>query len=194
MNPAKLTPEDYVDTTERKTHGLVLIRSAASRGLRADIATLLPQAMESKRFPRGFLYYHSKPNQPPLAGSVRFRLTPTADPSTFASGHDLLNIHGVPWCIPLLSIASNAAFKALGHILMHDGLVSEELMQLAVQNRRRLIVNGSDCRLTSTVQSFHQPFPMKLHQYKISLVIIGKDSVVENRSLGMKNVRPFAGA
>ncbi|KAJ7456887.1 hypothetical protein FB451DRAFT_1275115 [Mycena latifolia] len=59
---------------------------------------------------RGFLYYHSPAPTTPLAGSMRFRLTPDYNPSSgaspaaaFAAGSDLPIPHtgGLPWSVPL---------------------------------------------------------------------------------------------
>ncbi|KAJ7732368.1 hypothetical protein DFH07DRAFT_780972 [Mycena maculata] len=56
----------------------------------------------------GFLYFGPQLGLPPLAASVRFRCTPTANPSSFDDGFDLLMPNGLPWqkLLPLHSFSS----------------------------------------------------------------------------------------
>ncbi|KAJ7769573.1 hypothetical protein DFH07DRAFT_806506 [Mycena maculata] len=43
------------------------------------------------------MYFGPRPGLLPLAASLRFRCTPTAHPSSFDDGHDLLLSNGLPW-------------------------------------------------------------------------------------------------
>jgi len=87
------------------------------------------------RFPpgtQGFLYYRRSSDTSPTAGSIRFRITESHDPTTFRSGTDLLSPTGLPWQMPLLVIAqaparpSNApsAYELLQRLLLADQLIS----------------------------------------------------------------------
>ncbi|KAJ6566755.1 hypothetical protein B0H19DRAFT_713692, partial [Mycena capillaripes] len=49
----------------------------------------------------GFLYYHKNPSALPMEGSVRLRVTPDKEPSSFSRGQDLLIPSGCPWQIIL---------------------------------------------------------------------------------------------
>ncbi|EKM60298.1 uncharacterized protein PHACADRAFT_246161 [Phanerochaete carnosa HHB-10118-sp] len=72
----------------------------------------------------GFFYYCAPPSWAhDLAGEIRFRTTKDSDPSSFASGHDLL-VQGMPWTVTLFFNTSVSA--AFLNILQRDGLLSED--------------------------------------------------------------------
>ncbi|KAJ7701549.1 hypothetical protein B0H17DRAFT_1195329 [Mycena rosella] len=77
---------------------------------------------------RGFLYYHSVPNQSPLGGGVRFRVAQSPDAHGFLAGHDLLMEHGLPWHIPIWQLCSRRAHTNLLTVLKADGFAPPEML------------------------------------------------------------------
>ncbi|KAK0436015.1 hypothetical protein EV421DRAFT_1716242, partial [Armillaria borealis] len=75
----------------------------------------------------GFYYYWTHPDLPTTAGQLRFRLTPTSNPSLFESGSDLLKPNGTPWAI---SVARLFGLQDVyyAHRLLEDGLVTKDLI------------------------------------------------------------------
>ncbi|KAJ7079960.1 hypothetical protein B0H15DRAFT_857437 [Mycena belliarum] len=93
------------------------IRSIANRHIGASINWGLAGHPQSCR---GFLYYHIPPQSMPLAGSLRFRLTPDYDPTSgaspavaFAAGTDLRipNAGDLPWAFPAYKLARMAPVR-----------------------------------------------------------------------------------
>ncbi|KAF8816983.1 hypothetical protein BYT27DRAFT_7205417 [Phlegmacium glaucopus] len=74
---------------------------------------------------KGFLYYTTPPERPRISGELRFRLTSSDDPMSFASGSDLLRLNGQPWSRPLYVISKS--FTPLYQKLREDRLVSDDL-------------------------------------------------------------------
>ncbi|KAJ7611725.1 hypothetical protein FB45DRAFT_315200 [Roridomyces roridus] len=68
---------------------------------------------------RGFFYFAPQPGLGPLASSFRFRCTPTADPTSWDEGHDLLRSNGLPW---QTLVAQTAVSKSpfLRNQLLHE--------------------------------------------------------------------------
>ncbi|KAG5642201.1 hypothetical protein DXG03_003417 [Asterophora parasitica] len=82
------------------------------------------------RFPpssRGFLYYHQDPSLPPTATEIRFRLTPTPDPTSFSTGSDLL-YNSSPWSIPLHTLVTVKLYAGFRAQLIADRLIDPALM------------------------------------------------------------------
>lgn len=75
----------------------------------------------------GFFYFHREPNAPLLAAEIRFRLTDSSDPASFASGSDLLS-NGLPWLLPIFSLLKHDLVP-LADILVRDGLLSDEFIR-----------------------------------------------------------------
>jgi hypothetical protein len=93
LNPVCLTSADYVDLSGRARSYGTSFWTAGGVHLRFPSQT------------RGFFYYVHGPPHAPVAGEVRFRVTPKAEPASFEHGHDLLLPHlPVPWRIPLATI------------------------------------------------------------------------------------------
>ncbi|KAJ7767401.1 hypothetical protein DFH07DRAFT_880918, partial [Mycena maculata] len=95
LMPALLTERDHVDLSGMKNARLSFPRTV-DRGVkffyeRGQFFTPFPPHA------RGFFYFGPRPGLPPLAASIRFRCTPTAHPSSFDDGYDLLRTDGLPW-------------------------------------------------------------------------------------------------
>ena len=85
----------------------------------------------------GFFYYWANP-ETPVDGQVRFRVTRDGDPSSFATGFDLLGLDGLPWCITLFQVLNMAKYSPLGELLLKENLVTEEIAEQAWSLRTRL--------------------------------------------------------
>lgn len=83
----------------------------------------------------GFLYY----KQPPrgvssMAGEVRFKVIPPwssddhSNSLDLSQGYDLLTPNGLPWSIPLWMITSQPFYSPFLHLLLHDGLITQGLV------------------------------------------------------------------
>ncbi|RPD68330.1 hypothetical protein L226DRAFT_576500 [Lentinus tigrinus ALCF2SS1-7] len=104
LDPTKLTPDDHITFGPR--------RSSDDEIFIEDLGGLNSKPLS------GFLYYYQPPRAPPLAGEIRFRLTPSNDPGSFASGTDFTTKSGAtPWSIPLLAIAGTKK-----NIAIHPGV------------------------------------------------------------------------
>ena len=186
LDRTKLTPRDYIDIS----------RIARPR---ITFAPLSPAPHEDSNLPHvqinagplnegfppntaGFLYYHVPPYSPPLAGEVRFRVTPSSDPASFAAGSDLLMENGMPWRILLLNVAGGIIFKGLLALLLQDGLVTPQVLNAAT-SAKAIMKQGEDhikwgCSAAATVSSFKRGFNLRLGgPANGAWMIIGKDTV-----------------
>ena len=78
----------------------------------------------------GFFYYWANPDIP-AEGQIRFRVTRDSDPSSFANGHDLLGMDGLPWCITLFQALNISKYGPLGELLVKENLVTEGIAEQA---------------------------------------------------------------
>jgi hypothetical protein len=125
---------------------------------------------------RGFLYYLTPHDLPDparsIAGQVRFRLTTSHLPESFAGGVDLSQPDGLPWCIPLHHIAHSSNMKALLRKLttrtkgVDPPLVSKD----TIERCKRLFDPGKLYK--RTLYSLGQPFPVKLNATSVDLFIV----------------------
>ncbi|KAL6303320.1 hypothetical protein BKA93DRAFT_750681 [Sparassis latifolia] len=105
-----------------------------------EVDSRSPVSLQSP-FPNGtlgFLYYYQDPELHPKLGEVRFRLTPSSDQRRFKYGEDLLLPDGLPWRIPLISIAARQSWVMLRNILLRDGLVTESLLESCVRDGKKM--------------------------------------------------------
>jgi hypothetical protein len=123
---------------------------------------------------QGFLYYHSPPSIPPVAGEVRFRLTPENNPELFDLGRDLHTRNGLPWRIPLLAMSGNNSHKHLLQLLLADGLVTPALMAKCDQ-----MVDGC-CDIwhqSRIVHSLGQLFPIDFPLSRCKIFILTRSGL-----------------
>jgi hypothetical protein len=104
---------------------------------------------------QGFLYYVPGPAHAPIAGEVRFRITSSSDPGSFADGRDLLMPDmPEPWTIPLLNVLATEKYQHLREVLIsRDGSASAELLACAQQHKGTLVTQKS-----RVIHSLGQPF------------------------------------
>ncbi|TBU26444.1 hypothetical protein BD311DRAFT_762650 [Dichomitus squalens] len=197
LDPTRLTAHDYVDLSTTLLPRVHFVSqsegpsSAPSSPIRNSGILLYPRGLHDKTFPpntSGFLYYHIPPYSPPIAGEVHFRVTPDADPASFAVGSDLLTEHGLLWRIPLLYTTIGDNYKGLHALLLQDGLVTQKLLETAtaaaetIRNtdyRRHNTVGGHQ---TTILSSFRQKFIFRFGSYNGMFLVLGKDSIMRKHS------------
>lgn len=130
---------------------------------------------------RGFLYYHSPPHGiPQAAGEIRFRLTPSDDPSSFAEGTDLKLSDGATWKEPLLSIAKgvtkpSSRYGAISNFLLDDGLVTAELLNKCNEITERAGFGlHRDSRI---IHSLGQLFPINFSITRFQVCVLTEDKL-----------------
>ncbi|KAJ7747612.1 hypothetical protein DFH07DRAFT_923751 [Mycena maculata] len=197
LSPAHLQHSDYIGLSHWQWPSVCFIPRTPSFSLRFH-----KKDQTSQPFPkgtRGFLYYYAPPNHlPPMAGGVRFRITPSGNPATFQKGVDLLH-DGLPWQIPLHTIACAVGdFEILRKQLLLERLVTQaDLDQClaATPNKKRL-----DHR--TTLYGLNQPFPVAFHRAQ-SATVVGSAGLkrwsysytfADNRMQHRPLARPYAGA
>jgi hypothetical protein len=74
---------------------------------------------------KGFLYYFTKPDKPPLSGELRMRVTSSDDPASFESGSDFKKPNGQPWSRPLFVVSRS--YTPLYEKLREERLVPDDL-------------------------------------------------------------------
>ncbi|KAI1781648.1 hypothetical protein LXA43DRAFT_859785, partial [Ganoderma leucocontextum] len=130
----------------------------------------------------GFLYYSVPPNSSPLAGELRFRITPSRDPQSFATGSVLLTERGMPWRYPLYKIVCRPNYRHITALLLQDGLVSQQTMDLAIAAVASLRISAGIARVvemsSSTLSAFGQEFVYHLGPNAPNrCLFIGPDSI-----------------
>ncbi|KAI1783708.1 hypothetical protein LXA43DRAFT_955852 [Ganoderma leucocontextum] len=190
LNPARLTPDDYLDFSSRgdPTFGVVLPFTERPAYRPRLFAT--QSEWSSGVFPpdtHGFLYYHVPPNSPPLAGELRFRLTSSRDPSSFAAASDLLTEQGMPWSYPLWKLLCREECREITSLLVQDGLVSQRTLTVAAEGaallRRGPTMTGESSKKISkspVLSSFGQEFDFRYGMGGARLYLLaGRDAIVK---------------
>ena len=187
LDPTKLTPRDHINLSQLAWPNVVFAPSSPipANVSGRPIVQIKATSLLSDGFPpntTGFLYYHVPPYSSPLAGEVRFRITPSSDPASFAAGSDLLMENGMPWRILLLNVAGGIIFKGLLALLLQDGLVTPQVLNAAT-SAKAIMKQGEDhikwgCSAAATVSSFKRGFNLRLGgPANGAWMIIGKDTV-----------------
>ena len=187
LDPTKLTPRDHINLSHLIRANVVFVPSTPTPGNVSGPRGFVIRATHllNDGFPpntTGFLYYHVPPYSSPLAGEVRFRITPSSDPDSFATGSDLLMENGVPWRIPLLYVAGRDAFNDLHALLLQDGLVTPQVLD-SVMSVEAIMKKGEDhikggSSVTAIISSFKRGFSLRFGRHANGAwVIIGQDTV-----------------
>ncbi|KAI1783724.1 hypothetical protein LXA43DRAFT_1129764 [Ganoderma leucocontextum] len=200
LDPARLTPDDYLDLTRISSISVnVLLHPANPASLRParDLRAYLWDAALSEA--RGFLYYHRPPHSPPIAGELRFRLTPdgSSRPSSFAAGSDLCTVwRGRPWRLPLYKMTYRDCFRGVFALLLQDRLVSQRTLDVAASAARKMRSSNKAARAvgertdTPTLTAFGQEFEMCLGANSgVVCVFVGPDRIFKKE---MEHVFSFA--
>jgi hypothetical protein len=122
----------------------------------------------------GFLYYHSDPTLPPLAGQLRLRLTSSNDPASFKEGKDLIRHDYRPWNRSLLCIVASKGLEAVKTQLLADGLVDPPL----ISQCERLVKDHAYERPSPiTLYTLNQPFFVDLSHGGFRCRVVGEDAL-----------------
>ncbi|KAJ7235096.1 hypothetical protein B0H12DRAFT_1076182 [Mycena haematopus] len=173
LNPLHLTTADYT-ILSRQPHPCV----AFTPGNVAFPIRFFKKDAEYQPFPpytRGFFYYYVPRDLPPMAGGLRFRITPRGHPASFQDGEDLLH-DGLPWQISLPNIATAVGRKiVLRQQLLNEGLVTQAVLdkcRTMMPTRKRL-----DPKVT--LYRLEQPF------------LVGFDHVLYAWAIGETEIKPI---
>ncbi|KAJ7769569.1 hypothetical protein DFH07DRAFT_735913 [Mycena maculata] len=169
LTPSLLTESDYLNLSQKHTIRLSFPLSAGHSYLlyyeldRKNVQTPFPAHA------RGFFYFGPRPGLPLFAASLRFRCTPTAHPSSFDDGHDLLLSNGLPWQ-RLLVQAVMSTFP-----ILRDQLLREGHLTLDGLERWRIRLDGRGGHVFSSRWLFglHQQFPVDFG-VDMNLVVVGR--------------------
>ncbi|GJE95627.1 hypothetical protein PsYK624_118130 [Phanerochaete sordida] len=168
----KLTPECHIDLstqvqrqlklTQDITQSLEPFQRAPSCSTTISFGAPYPW-WRNLQFPpgtSGFLYFQP-PHEGlhPLSGQVRFRVTSSASPSSFASGHDLLQPHGMPWAVRLLPL--EGAAPPLSALLVRDGLLAPDALAQCDVLTQAMDADPQR-RPRELLCAFGQPFALRL--------------------------------
>ena len=186
LNPAKFTPQDHVISSQSSTLHERSVCAALHVGqshyhlpkVYLRHTSPPPSPGHSSDPLGGFLYYHQPPRAPPLAGVLRFRLTASNDPATFASGFDLITRRGVPWYIPLPSIASRKTYEPIRRLLTAvDETVTSQVMDIAAKYPSKFTTGH--VRATRYLHSFGQTFDLPLQYGHHKFTFVGKEGLTD---------------
>ncbi|KAJ7108036.1 hypothetical protein C8R43DRAFT_1162518 [Mycena crocata] len=134
LDPNLITAHDFLDLSQQPAVSLRFpnfLGNASQVWYYDDSPGLqeIPSHIETHAFPadcKGFMYYNSDPEGPPLWGSVRFRVGSGRNPVAFPAGEDLLLPSGAQWQIGLSQVACLTNYTAIREQLLHEGLTTEE--------------------------------------------------------------------
>ena len=180
--PANLTREDYLTVYRWRDHPTLTFYVLLPHGAR-HVTVHFPMVeslqLTSGSDRGGSLYYHRPSRAPPLAGEIRFRLTPSPEPTSFSAGVDLTNKSGTPWRISLPSIPTCESWDPFGVLLNEvDQTVSEEVMTLARESGGLRTTCSGDSYVTRCLYAFGQPFEFSLDQKWHTFTLVGKDALL----------------
>jgi hypothetical protein len=142
---------------------------------------------EVGRFPEGshgFLYYHIPPGLPPIAGEIRFRVTPTSNPASFRQGVDLLTPHGIPWRIQVCSKVNAVNWRPVLEILLRDGQTTSSVIS-EWADVYKLRGGGKPCTF---LFSLEQPFPFEFGTAAYSVWPVAKGKAIEVHTRGTLHI------
>ncbi|KAJ7035395.1 hypothetical protein C8F04DRAFT_1344255 [Mycena alexandri] len=134
-----------------------------------DYLDLSNRRLSKAAFPEnctGFLYYHRDSRAAFLEGSIRFRRTSDAQPSSFPTGEDLLLPSGTPWQIILPQVArySNGRFC--------DQLLRENLATTAQLDRCCSLFGTRHISPSLIIFRLQQEFPVNFDNgIRLTLVV-----------------------
>ena len=195
--PANLTREDYLTVYRWRDHPTLTFYVLLPHGAR-HVTVHFPMVeslqLTSGSDRGGFLYYHRPSRAPPLAGEIRFRLTPSPEPTSFSAGVDLTNKSGTPWRISLPSIPRCESWDPFCVLLTEvDKTVSKEVMTLARRSGHLKATRAGDSRVTRCLYAFGQPFEFSLENKCHTFTLVGKAALLRAKLDFISRVRTQQG-
>jgi hypothetical protein len=208
LDPSRLLPSDFIDLSSWREPSIRATPKSgeqAKAGYRLRYSTLRRSAMPFPDKTQGFMYYHNPLHDVlPISGQVRFRLTASKDPFTFAAGTDLLTPSGLLWRIPLMAIAQDVeqqqGCNALQQLLLDDKLVTMDVLRQCI--RIRCAPHCRPSNASRIVHTLGDPFPVKFaNSTAIAISVVTNDSyhrvllhdLFAQGYQGVDHVRPFSG-
>lgn len=152
LNPETLTEADYVDISGHTCQLNVAHKFS-------PIPTVIPYRYQPFTAFRpgtaGFFYYTSSPALPE-AGEIRFRITGSPRPDSFALGRDLLTANGLVWRLHLLTMVKGFdEYAPIVSQLQSENLVTSATRQSCLRLTRDMSLLSNTER---ALHSFYQPF------------------------------------
>jgi hypothetical protein len=129
---------------------------------------------------QGFFYYHhdvTAVDQCPLASSVRFRCTPSQDPTTFSEGKDLIHPSGLPWQHSLQHIATMQDSYFRDQLLRTGMVTSDQVTRIRRIFERNVLSSF-------VIYRPDQLFSLKFHHISLSLHAVVGDKLLPFRVVG----------
>lgn len=178
LNPERLTRGDWIDLAN--TTGPAVTFAGGDKLVQLHHGGFVSDGKYlNTPFPpdaRGFLYYHTPPDLPPMAGELRFRMTTSDDPSSFLAGSDMLGVHGNPWNIRIARISATETMTPVRRLLLQEGLIDDHALE-------------SVKTIAGAIKRFHnddgilyalkQPFTVKYESRDIRLVSAGPEHCIK---------------
>lgn len=131
------------------------------------------------RFPdntSGFLYYRTIPGGSPFNGEVRFRITTSQDPNSFAAGHDL-EFNKIPWRRTLANIALHKEASGLQSLLVADDIIAPDLLSSFKQMLLADETTQPGNHAAEYLSALGQTFLVRFHRPTADLFAVGNDLV-----------------
>ncbi|PIL28852.1 hypothetical protein GSI_08898 [Ganoderma sinense ZZ0214-1] len=171
LNPAFVTQAEYVQFPEAQDHCYIWDAYATSTPLSTDTNDpshrrpfSIVRASDTKQFPAGlggyFYYYLPAGPVPPTAGEIRFRCVPFRSPEFFNQGHDFVADpdRGLPWHLPLTTIATRDSHQVFRNILLSDRLITPNILARAAEMGKALSKARTAGAKVPVLHSFGQPW------------------------------------
>jgi len=210
LDPSRLTPSDY-QSLSRNTYVTLCPRNLPYNplfdlGHKVDMDTSVSQQHDTLYtkphlsfvqyardkhnnpvfFPddaKGFFYYFTPSKASPIAGHLRFRITPSADPASWSSGRDLCWPNNVEWKVQLMTIIQvHPQLTALRTLLLAEKLISPELVERCMKLVKWRETLGPQTVLNGLEQPFYTSF--SAHDR-------GRFAVIGREEEKFVHVRPF---
>lgn len=193
LDPSRLTSSDFLDLSTKNSTTLYVADLQGRVNTEYRPCNILSQ--RGTRFPsgvQGFLYYHHPPPDLPTAGEVRFRITSSNDPASWASGTDFMRTDGMPWSLPTLFLAQINHSKLKGHVRTYEGLWSllqrDELVSSKAIGWCNEIFDASPCSFHASSRFIHslgRPFPIRFDSTHMNPHIVFGPTVSHLRVRGL---------
>jgi hypothetical protein len=180
LNTTRLLPSDFQDLSSlKRVQVLATKKKEEERGVDSYFPMVYSGWEPLTSFPdrtQGFFYYHNPLRNIQTSGEVRFRITTSNDPSTFASGTDLLGLTSQPWRLPLMDIATAKQYNGLRQLLLEDDLVAAEVIQQCVRICDDWNVPDNSSQRRRFIHSFGQLFYVEFGSHGLTLFVVTNDS------------------
>ncbi|KAM5546080.1 hypothetical protein V8D89_000206 [Ganoderma adspersum] len=171
LHPAFVTKAEYVYFPEDQDHCYIWDAYASSTPLSTEANDpsqrrpfSIVRAGAGKPFPAGlggyFYYYLPAGPVPPTAGEIRFRCVPLVSPEFFNQGHDFVADpeRGLPWHLPLTTIATRDSHQIFRNILLGDRLITPNILARATEMGQALSKARTVGAKVPVLHSFGQPW------------------------------------